>query len=538
MFISYFQTSFLFASVTQDSFPNSPSFPTIDNLRIPRTPPKDIDMALLMPGHSGHILRRRRSHLRRWIEDQQYQAHVEPDDFLNENPQDPVERIGTPCNPYLAYPHLSKPSYYPKNLEEVGNLHNYVVVDDVLEDETHVDDDHASVDSDGAEVRGDLAHIIYVLYLHAPQHMSPPASSVIDDSTLDSPSMMRNGPSSFRRFRLPFRPLRAHAISLSGESAASHSSSRLSLFRTPRQSTSTARTIGRHNKSSSLSTLNLTPRGISSDDSVRVSASVSPSWRWRASVRSHFSSSPAPPKIQVFNSEPRPSMSSTNTYSSALTPPTTYPDEDVDFLSTSPKLLPPNSARSRAKSPVRPLFRNDTGTASVPSLYSGPTSVSHTPEISGSTSALAHKESAIRIPFSPKPIHTQLSSTSSEDDETQTPIDNLPQLPKIVYPSIGKGSTSRLSLSSLSSLSSPRAEKRKKKLVVSGIGVNDTQKLEAMTRWCESFGEVTQILRLPNGDLHVHFRKADVAETVCPSYYYYQLSLLTSVFRCAEYAPE
>ncbi|KIM88614.1 hypothetical protein PILCRDRAFT_813581 [Piloderma croceum F 1598] len=486
--------------VAADSLPNSPSFPTIsriDSLRIPRTPPKDINMALLMPGHSGHILRRRRSHLRRWIEDQQYQAHVEPDDFLNENPDDPVERIGTPCNPYLAYPHLSKPSYYPRTLDEVGSMHNYVVVDDVLEDETHVDDDHASVDSDGAE------------------HMSPPASSAIDDSTQDSPSMMRNGPSSFRNFRLPFRPLRAHAISLSGESAASHSSSRLSLFRTPRQSTSTARTIGRHNKSSSLSTLNLTPRGISSDDSVRVSTSVSSSWRWRASVRSHFSSSPAPPKIQVFNSEPRPSMSSTNTYSSALTPPTTYQDEDAEFLSTSPKTLPPNSARSRAKSPVRPLFRNDTGTASVPSLYSGPTSVSHTPETSGSTSALVHKESAIRIPFSPKPIQTQLSPTSSEDDEAQTPVDNLPQLPKIVYPSIGKGSTSRLSLSSLSSLSSPRAEKRKKKLVVSGIGVNDTQKLEAITKWCESFGEVTQILRLPNGDLHVHFRKADVAETVC-----------------------
>lgn len=107
-----------------------------------------------------------------------------------------------------------------------------------------------------------------------------------------------------------------------------------------------------------------------------------------------------------------------------------------------------------------------------------------------------------------------------------------------MYPSVGKGSTSRLSLSSLSSLSSPRAEKRKKKLVVSGIGVNDTQKLEAMTKWCESFGEVTQILRLPNGDLHVHFRKADVAETVCSSYYHYQLFLLTSLFRCAEYVPE
>jgi hypothetical protein len=65
----------------------------------------------------------------------------------------------------------------------------------------------------------------------------------------------------------------------------------------------------------------------------------------------------------------------------------------------------------------------------------------------------------------------------------------------------------------LSSLSSPR-EKRKKKLVVSGIGANDAQRLEAMKKWCESFGEVTHISRMPNGDLHVHFRKAEVAETV------------------------
>jgi hypothetical protein len=66
----------------------------------------------------------------------------------------------------------------------------------------------------------------------------------------------------------------------------------------------------------------------------------------------------------------------------------------------------------------------------------------------------------------------------------------------------------------LSSLSSPR-EKRKKKLVVSGIDVNDARRLEAMKNWCESFGEVTQIVRMPNGDLHIHFRKAEVAETVC-----------------------
>jgi hypothetical protein len=83
------------------------------------------------------------------MEDQQY---IEPDDFFDE-PASPIERVGTPCNPYLAYPHLSAASFYRRTLDEVGSLHNYVVVDDVAEDETHIEEDHVSVDSDGAEVR-------------------------------------------------------------------------------------------------------------------------------------------------------------------------------------------------------------------------------------------------------------------------------------------------------------------------------------------------------------------------------------------------
>jgi hypothetical protein len=89
----------------------------------------------------------------------------------------------------------------------------------------------------------------------------------------------------------------------------------------------------------------------------------------------------------------------------------------------------------------------------------------------------------------------------------------------------------------LSSLSSPR-EKRKKKLVVSGIDVNDGRRLEAMKNWCESFGEVTQIIRMPNGDLHIHFRKAEVAETVSLFCIHCKLSVFTSLFRYAGYAPE
>lgn len=36
-----------------------------------------------------------------------------------------------------------------------------------------------------------------------------------------------------------------------------------------------------------------------------------------------------------------------------------------------------------------------------------------------------------------------------------------------------------------------------------------------LTFSAQSFGEVYSITRIPNGDLHVDFRKSEVAETVC-----------------------
>jgi len=57
--------------------------------------------------------------------------------------------------------------------------------------------------------------------------------------------------------------------------------------------------------------------------------------------------------------------------------------------------------------------------------------------------------------------------------------------------------------------------KRKRKLVISGVGVHETRKFEGVKGWCEGFGEIRQITRVPNGDLHIEFRSADVADTVC-----------------------
>ncbi|KAG6866049.1 hypothetical protein C0991_009146 [Blastosporella zonata] len=48
-----------------------------------------------------------------------------------------------------------------------------------------------------------------------------------------------------------------------------------------------------------------------------------------------------------------------------------------------------------------------------------------------------------------------------------------------------------------------------------GVGPTDVRKFDGVKKWCETFGEVSQIVRMPNGDLHIHFRLAEVADTVC-----------------------
>jgi len=55
----------------------------------------------------------------------------------------------------------------------------------------------------------------------------------------------------------------------------------------------------------------------------------------------------------------------------------------------------------------------------------------------------------------------------------------------------------------------------KRKLVINGVSEEDVKGYEAVKAWCESFGEVKEMRRTPDGYLHVDFRKASVAETVC-----------------------
>ena len=61
-----------------------------------------------------------------------------------------IATVGTPPNAYLAYPHLKMPTF-KESLDEVGSMHNYVIVDNANID-VDADEDHITVDSEGAEV--------------------------------------------------------------------------------------------------------------------------------------------------------------------------------------------------------------------------------------------------------------------------------------------------------------------------------------------------------------------------------------------------
>ncbi|KAI0319751.1 hypothetical protein OF83DRAFT_1169895 [Amylostereum chailletii] len=176
------------------------------------------------------------------------------------------------------------------------------------------------------------------------------------------------------------------------------------------------------------------------------------------------SSSPEPASSSDMLNIARPSFSSSRTFSSSNT-------------GTSTELSTPHKrTRTPSRSSSATRFK-----APSPSLWSLPLHASHMNDPPGSETMLAsEKPGSIRIPFMLK-----------------TPVATSPTLRHV---------PSMLPLPS---------NRRKKKLVISGIAMNDNHRVQNVRRWCETFGEVHQISRVKNGDLHVEFRKAEVADTVC-----------------------
>lgn len=86
----------------------------------------DEDSSTLRARPRVHHVRRRSSHLKRWIEDQQSHSSATPSLVLDLTEDSNVCPVGTRCNPYLAYPHLK---FSPVD-DDADSLHSYDVVDD------------------------------------------------------------------------------------------------------------------------------------------------------------------------------------------------------------------------------------------------------------------------------------------------------------------------------------------------------------------------------------------------------------------------
>ena len=207
------------------------------------------------------------------------------------------------------------------------------------------------------------------------------------------------------------------------------------------------------------------------------------SWRWRPSVLGHFSSASIPDTDarlspgDSLTDRSRPSMCSSNTCSSTTTPTTMSIHEDggSPAPSTPPSKPPSLFGSLRVKSQARgmvsqPFFKSDSGTASSPSLRPlYPASAPHLPE---------------RLRSSPKPGLPRLSFGSKSRNSlgglnqifAEEPVDSQPH---VLF--AGKSGGPRVSLS----LPSPTWQTKKKKLVVSGIALNDTRRLDAIQRWCQ-----------------------------------------------------
>ncbi|OCH87467.1 hypothetical protein OBBRIDRAFT_154424 [Obba rivulosa] len=220
-----------------------------------------------------------------------------------------------------------------------------------------------------------------------------------------------------------------------------------------------------HSRGSSLSTLFPLPR--SSLATTRDPPCTPPrnaAWKLkRPSVAGHFSSG------SVLESDvalPRPSICSTVTRSSA----TSHTRTSTDSPSVTRKI---HFGSIRSQSPSS-FF------SPSPSLWSLPTDASHLNDPPDSTKVIARETDMARTIRSP----LRASGNAS-----------------------GLGSVASM-------LASPKS-RRKRKLIVSGIPMNDEHRVEGVRQWCESFGEINYITRISNGDLHVDFRKAEVADTVC-----------------------
>ena len=256
--------------------------------------------------------------------------------------------------------------------------------------------------------------------------------------------------------------------------------SRLSLFppRTPRSSTGPASVADttitpQHARSQSVSTLSFsTPQKPVKYTSPPVSS------KWRPTVLGHFHQ-PSISQVSIGGSEAnytsRPSISSGDTYATSMASRTTSTFEST-IPSTPSKLSLLESIRLRGTRSPKSASASSFSVAST-----SPARVSTSASVQGSSCSHATYSSmdfaSHRVPFTPLP-GSSLDNIDDEADLEPPPTYRFSKHESVRSVSSGM---KRVNFSSLSS----RTHRKKKKLIVSGVGVSETRKFEGVKRWCE-----------------------------------------------------
>lgn len=412
--------------------------------------------------HLTRTLRRRSSRLSKWLQELRDQSSTDHQSGIFKRSAD-VETIGTECNPYLAYPHLN-PAAVRRSMDDASSMHDYVVVND---------DDVQEYIPPEEPTQVKVRHLLHVL--DRPPHVLKGSHGSFASALADTPSHEStirpiNTPRSLHQFNLSVRSASPSV------SSTSRSPSHLSIIQHSSRATSNSAASNACNHSRSLSLQVTHPVPEPQSDERCIPLSRPSSWRWRPSVLGHFSSlsdgGARPCARDSPGSSSRPSISSTTTSSS-------YPNHSNE---EGPSPLPQKSyffgsLRSHSQKAVTSslsLFKADTSSDLSPTLLSLPASEPQLSQPLGFASPLARKSSTMRLRFSQKskaPPNSILPYILVEEQDTTRP--------RVVYS--GKGHAPRVSLSSIAG----QSRSTKKKLVISGIPVNDARRLEAVQKWCQ-----------------------------------------------------
>ncbi|PPQ67127.1 hypothetical protein CVT25_005728 [Psilocybe cyanescens] len=446
------------------------------------------------------IKHRRSSMLDKWIMEQQIQTTEESSDCPHsELLPAPVmcstslgSYASSSSSPYLAYPDLPRFSFeHAKTKEAEDDIASIISYD-------LVDDDDIPQEPTNQE----------------PLQQAP-ATPIPQGAHKSSRHSITP---SFKGINISFsRSAKSTTVSSSPsmENAASRAFPRLSFFpRTPRSSTgpsslADATISQQHTRSSSLGTL-----ATSVSHQPTINGCSSTSAKWRPSVLGHFPQSSIS-QLSIGGSDiqytpSRPSISSGDTYTTWNTSRTTTTLDSIAPTSPS-KTSVLESLRIRKRKSSKALsnmFAASNSSVQLPTAQTGGT-------IRAENNGAIHGKgkSSQRVPLAPKQVDSSLDNHDNEDDLDPPPVYrfNKHEPNRTGLPYSSSGSLPRVKFSSLNS----RTQRKKKRLIISGVGVAETRKLEGIKRWCESFGDVRNISRIPNGDLQIDFRDPEVADTVC-----------------------